>query len=58
MFLIHNDVKIMKISKQFKGVNFGFFCSTFFQFLYCTTSTNRCILPISFSSVGLFLTYI
>jgi hypothetical protein len=50
MFLLKNDVKIRKISKKFKGVNFrGFFTAHFSDFY--TTSTNRCILPIGYSSV-------
>jgi hypothetical protein len=44
----------MQISKKFKGGNFeGFFRAHFSDFY--TTSTNRCILPISYSSVIFFL---
>jgi hypothetical protein len=50
MFLLHNDVKIMKISKKFRGVNFWVFFRAHFSDFF-TTSTNRCILPISYSSV-------
>ncbi len=42
--------KLGRFKKKFKGVNFpGYFTAHFSDFY--TTSTNRCILPIGYSSV-------
>jgi hypothetical protein len=54
MFLLKNDAKKDEDFNKFKGVNFEVFFRVHFSDIY-TTSTNRCILPISYSSVQFFL---